>query len=81
MGGQLYWLSPAMKAYYEMGDDSWEHCLPPGIRLTSDSSLRPKQIDHGVCFGCVGGLVPVKQWEIVLAALNKAPVPADPVAA
>jgi glycosyltransferase involved in cell wall biosynthesis len=73
MDGQLYWLSPAMKAYYEMGDDSWDHCLPPGIRPTSASPMRSRQSDHVVCFGCVGGLVPVKQWELVLAALAEIP--------
>lgn len=73
MHGQLYWLSPAMKAYYQIGNDSWDDCLPPGIRPMTGASSRAMRVERGVSFGCVGALVPVKQWELVLAALAEIP--------
>jgi glycosyltransferase involved in cell wall biosynthesis len=72
MAGQLFWLSPAMKAYYGVRPSDWSDCLPPCIRLPDAIQGRPRS-SGGVRFGCVGALVPVKQWELALAALARVP--------
>lgn len=75
LAGRVFWLSPAMKAHYGLpagGDDCLPPCLASGEEWTEP---KPPRARAGVVFGAVGGLVPVKEWEVVLEAL--AQVPAD----
>lgn len=76
LGARLRWLGPAMKAYYGEKDPSWTDCLPDCVAdsMALGNRLRVKPREP-VAFGCVGSLVPVKNWELVLRAL--AFVPAD----
>ena len=43
LGRRLYWLSPAMKRYYEIvAPDTWEQCMPGGVALSSPGVVRPE---------------------------------------
>ena len=74
LGPRLVWLGPAMKRHYRLSDTSWTGCVPDcvvpgefGIRSIGDRR------DGRVCIGCVGGLVEVKRWDLVLRALSLLP--------
>jgi glycosyltransferase involved in cell wall biosynthesis len=76
LGPRLFWLTPAMKRYYEIGDGStWEQCLPGGLPAavlaragaTRDRSRRPVRI------GGAGLLVRWKGWHLILDALAHLP--------
>lgn len=70
---RIRWLTPAMKRYYGVGDDTWIQCLPGCVR-PADWPPKPRRSGGAeIVFGCVGGLVPVKQWELVLRALHAIP--------
>ena len=71
--GEIFWLSPAMKRYYGLPDQEWEGCLPPCIPACALAEKTHRLESQGVCFGCVGAWVPVKQWELVLQALTRIP--------
>ena len=74
MGARLYWLGPAMKRYYGVESSGWEHCVPDCVPAARGPSPGPRRSSgQEICFGCVGALVPVKQWELVLAALALVP--------
>lgn len=68
----IFWLSPAMKAHYGLANRSWGSCLPPCLPEATLLRRRPRD-EAPVCFGCVGGLVPVKKWELALEALARIP--------
>ena len=69
---RLVWLGPAMKGYYGVGDASWAGCVPDCV-VFAETRARPVRAKAEVRCGCVGTLVPVKQWELVLRALARVP--------
>ena len=71
--GHIFWLSPAMRRYYGGQDQGWDDCLPPCIPIRALTEKTPRRESRAVCFGCVGALVPVKQWELVLQAFAQIP--------
>jgi glycosyltransferase involved in cell wall biosynthesis len=75
MGSRLYWLSPAMKRYYEVGDDgSWSQCVPGCAALNRPPAPRAGERQRGpVRLGGIGALVGWKRWELVLEALAALP--------
>lgn len=75
LGARLKWLTPAMKEYYGVGDGGdWSDCLPDCVSASAVRVVPPRSADRRpVVFGCVGGLVPVKQWALVLQALARVP--------
>jgi glycosyltransferase involved in cell wall biosynthesis len=71
--GRLYWLSPAMKEYYRVGDDSWAQCVP-GCIAAAPPVDAPQSPPAGIiCLGGVGALARWKNWELVLKALALLP--------
>ena len=75
MGKRLFWLSPAMKAFYGSGDASWDGCIP-GCVPESFFSLSPSPSLPGkLRIGGIGALVRWKRWDLVLRAI--AALPAD----
>lgn len=74
LGSRLRWLSPAMAEYYGENGIGWNDCLtdcvPPHAFRPAKTARRHRP---GVTFGCVGSLVPVKGWEIVIRALALIP--------
>jgi glycosyltransferase involved in cell wall biosynthesis len=73
LGGRLCWLGPAMKHYYGLPVGGWEGCLPDCISQSTVQPMRSPEIQSPVTFGCVGGVVPVKRWELVIEALAQVP--------
>ncbi|MFA5058348.1 MAG: glycosyltransferase family 4 protein, partial [Opitutaceae bacterium] len=72
LGGRLYWLTPAMKRHYRVGDDSWVGCIPDGIRWPATPVMRRGWGHHGrLRLGGVGTLVGWKRWDVVLSALRQ----------
>ncbi len=82
LGERMLWLHPAMKRYYGI-ETNWDDCVPPGVAAPGHDSAQPQPPPRPsgatVRFGCVGALVPVKQWELVLEALARVPV-GEPIA-
>jgi glycosyltransferase involved in cell wall biosynthesis len=78
LGGRLSWLGPSMKSYYGLPADGWKGCLPDCIPEGKVEPVRARERRPVVTFGCVGGIVPVKQWELVIGALALVP-PDQPV--
>jgi glycosyltransferase involved in cell wall biosynthesis len=72
-GGRLCWLGPAMKDYYGLPVDGWEGCLPDCIPESMVQPMRSRVMPQQVTFGCVGGILPVKRWELVIDALAQVP--------
>ena len=74
LDGRLYWLSPAMKRYYGVGDSSWTQCVP-GCVPAAEATAGPRVLasDGVVRLGGVGLLVPWKRWHLVLEALARLP--------
>lgn len=70
---RVRWLTPAMKRYYGIGDETWEECAPGCVRLEDWAGVSRKAADGGMRFGCVGTLVRVKEWERVIEALRRVP--------
>ena len=73
LGKRLHWLGPAMIQHYGAGAPTWSGCLPDCV---PDSAVRPapmRTVRRPVTFGCAGGLVPVKNWELVVQALALVP--------
>lgn len=79
MGENLFWLSPAMKRHYGLGDRTWVQCLPgcvpPARGFRQQMIDERREPDGGVRLGGVGALVRWKRWHLVLEAL--AALPAD----
>lgn len=71
LGRRLFWLSPAMKAYYGVGDSTWGQCLPGGIPPLP--VIRAAAIPGRVRLGGVGALVRWKGWHLVVEALAVLP--------
>ena len=74
LGERLVWLGPGMKRHYDGGASSWQQCvpdcLPDNVAPNLPSPARPRAPR---VIGCVGTLVPVKQWELALQALALVP--------
>jgi glycosyltransferase involved in cell wall biosynthesis len=69
LGPRLFWIGPSMKRHYGVGDSTWMGCLPDCVKASAWNKGRgPRQSPAPIRFGCVGALVPVKQWELVLNA-------------
>jgi glycosyltransferase involved in cell wall biosynthesis len=75
LGGRLTWLGPAMKRHYGMGDDTWLGCVPDC--LATDAAVRPPRARQGLRVGCVGSILPVKEWDLAIEALARVPGDAD----
>ena len=73
LGRRLCWLGPAMKSYYGLPAGGWEGCLPDCIPESKMQPMRLRAMPPVVTFGCVGGIVPVKRWKLVIEALALAP--------
>lgn len=83
LGERLFWLSPAMKRHYgvtaghERGTPGdWSQCIPSCIPPPVEvAPLRPRPPSPSgrLHLGGIGGLVPVKRWDLVLAALAALP--------
>ncbi len=67
LGSRLFWLSPAMKKYYRIGDDSWAQCIPGGVPLLA-TTRSPGAIGR-LRLGGIGALVRWKGWHTVIQAL------------
>lgn len=68
--GKLFWLSPAMRAYYGVAGDAWDHCIPGGVVVPV---ARPASPSPGrLRVGGVGSLVAWKRWDVVIAAVARA---------
>jgi len=73
LGGRLACLGPAMKAYYDLGDSSWDGCLPD-CAPEHGPRLAPRREGAGTfVVGCVGALAPVKEWELAAEVLGRLP--------
>lgn len=76
LGGRLFWLSPAMKRYYGIGNagEAWSQCIPGAVPASILSSGdRRRQRGSVLRLGGVGALVPWKGWHLVLEALAALP--------
>jgi glycosyltransferase involved in cell wall biosynthesis len=73
LGQRLFWLGPAMKHYYGVQPATWQGCLPDCVPESAVRSKMATPASQVVVFGCAGGLVPVKQWELVIRALSLIP--------
>lgn len=71
LGSHLFWLSPAMKRYYEVSDTTWAQCIPGGVP--------PATVSRGIAepgrlrLGGIGARVAWKGWSTVLEALALLP--------
>lgn len=75
LGRRMFWLSPAMKRYYEVSDpESWSQCIPGGVRL-SEGTRRSAARAEGEGFRLVGvgACAERKRWDLVLSALARMP--------
>lgn len=73
LGNRLFWLSPAMRKYYDMQGAGWERCIPECVRANISPILRvPSQ--SLVRIAGVGFLVRWKGWHDVIEALALLPV-------
>ncbi len=74
MGTRLLWLSPAMKTYYGLKSDSWNHCLPSPMPVRVRENLPKKeQMENGkilLRLGGLGNLESRKGWHVLLDALS-----------
>lgn len=67
LGGRLFWLSPAMRAYYNASGSDWDRCVPACVQ---PSSLPPRQAQAGrLHLAGVGGVLRWKRWELVIKAM------------
>lgn len=76
LGGRLYWLSPAMKRYYGVGDasGSWSQCIPGAVPAAIlAQNHRRRERGNILRLGGVGALVPWKGWHLLLDALAALP--------
>lgn len=78
LGARLFWLSPAMPLYYGCTATGWSGCLPDCVPESAVRPWQPRGRPRPVVVGCVGGLDPIKGWELVLRALACVP-PAVPL--
>lgn len=74
LGDQLFWLSPAMKRYYGVGDSTWVQCIPGSVASTDPIPRASRESgSQAVLMGGVGAIVPWKGWDLVLKALATMP--------
>jgi len=76
LGRALFWLSPAMKAYYGAGDATWTQCRPGCVVAPAGGVPRRGAPAEPIRLGGVGALVPWKRWDLVPAALALLPAAA-----
>ena len=76
LGARLFWLTPAMKRYYGVGDgSSWAQCMPgalPSSQLARMAAPRDRA-RRPVRIGGAGLLVRWKGWHLMLDALAQLP--------
>ena len=71
LGQRLFWLSPAMRAYYGIPGAGWERCIPGGV---ARSTVTPSVPDgYTLRLGGIGAVVPWKSWELVIEAIALLP--------
>lgn len=76
-GQKLFWLHPAMRAYYGLdteGSAKWEQCIPSAMVPLDDEFARmPKRrtpIARGrLVLGGIGAIVRWKRWDLILDAI------------
>lgn len=75
MGDQLFWLTPAMKRYYNVKDavGAWSQCVPPGVPVPEFPSHKVRENRRILHVGGIGSLVSWKCWHLVLDALAAMP--------
>lgn len=73
LGVRLFWLSPAMKKYYGVGDGTWAGCLPGCVAELNPARRREAKRDSIVRLGGIGARVRWKNWQLVLEALALLP--------
>jgi len=72
LAGRLFWLSPAMKRHYGVGDGSWSQCIPGCVSLNRVSSPGASAKEkEPLVFGGIGALVRWKGWHLVIEALAR----------
>lgn len=69
--GNLFWLSPAMRAYYGASGTGWDHCIPGGVMV---ASAVPRSVSQPglLRLGGMGALVAWKRWDVVIEAVAQA---------
>lgn len=72
LGGQMYWLTPAMRRYYGISGNGWEQCIPGSFLPPETTPVLQKHPGVIVLAG-VGFLVRWKGWHLVLEALALLP--------
>ena len=72
--GRLYWLSPAMKRYYRVADETWAQCIPGCVPARAELPGQSRGRKNAqLRLGGVGALVRWKQWHLVVGALAALP--------
>jgi glycosyltransferase involved in cell wall biosynthesis len=75
LGPRLFWLSPAMRKYYELPEKGWNQCLPGCVAAESPSALETRASKSVTLrLGGIGTLVPRKGWHTLVAAIMALPV-------
>ena len=72
LGGNLHWLSPAMRRHYGVAGQGWDQCLPGCVPARGMDLLHaaPGEVRQ---LGGIGMLVRWKNWHLVLEALSLLP--------
>jgi glycosyltransferase involved in cell wall biosynthesis len=74
LGDRLYWLSPAMKRYYNVDDRSWDQCIPECVAPSAGRIERSLAGKNGLLrLGGIGSFVAWKGWHLVVDALGALP--------
>ncbi len=78
LGERLVWLTPAMKAHYDVGARTWAGCqrnflteAAPGWEERSESKRRVRDNPPYLRLGGIGALVRRKGWHLVIEALGR----------
>jgi glycosyltransferase involved in cell wall biosynthesis len=72
LGRRMWWLSPAMKRYYEVGgDEPWAQCLPGGVARAGQ--VAASSTDNVFRLVGIGECVSRKRWDLVLDAMGQLP--------
>ncbi len=73
--GKLYWLSPAMKAYYGLQlSADWSNCIPGCVSSARSRSDDPRRKANGILkIGGIGTIERWKGWDLVLRAIAALP--------
>lgn len=69
LGSRLFWLTPAMKAYYEVGAANWEGCMPNSLPAHPAHPRPPAIRGAPLVVGGAGMLVRWKRWDLVIEAM------------